>query len=105
MERLAEVQMKLEEKEIVKRMRKKGINTWIQFHPLRPEEAKLHRPIYLDMVYDRIILLDRGGFMRRVLAGLKRRLKELGARKVFLKDGSWYWDLKPDIKWREVVEV
>ena len=33
------------------------------------------------------------------------RLLELGAKKVSLPDGSYYWDLKPDWKPREVIEI
>ncbi len=105
MGRLTKVLTELERTETFKVMRAKGMNTWIQFHPLRPEEAKLHRPIYLDMVEDCVALYDKDNFMKNVLAGLKRRLRELGARREVLKDGTWYWDLKPDIKKGEVVEV
>ena len=105
MERLTRVLTELEKTETFRAMRAKGMNTWVQFHPLRPEEAKLHRPIYLDMVEDSITLHDKDNFMKNVLAGLKERLRELGARRVILKDGTWYWDLKPDIRKGEVVEV
>ena len=105
MERLTNVLTELDRTETFKAMRAKGMNTWIQFHPLRPEEAKLHRPIYLDMVEDSIALHDKDNFMTNVLAGLRERLRELGARRVVLKNGTWYWDLKPDIKKGEVVEV
>ena len=44
-------------------------------------------------------------FMEKVLSGLEKRLKRLGAKRVFLKDGSWYWDLKPDVKKGEVIEI
>jgi predicted nucleotidyltransferase len=105
MKELTKILLGLERKRIYKEMKAKGINTWVQFHPLRPEEARLHRPIYLDMVYDNIILLDRDGFMKQVLSSLKQKLRELGARRIFLKDGSWYWDLKPDLKHGEVLEI
>jgi predicted nucleotidyltransferase len=70
-----------------------------------PEEAHASSPLYLDMVEDGILLLDRDGFFDLVLARLRARMKELGSRRVFLPDGSWYWDLKPDFKWGEVVEL
>ena len=105
MERLTKVLTELEHTETFKAMRAKGLNTWIQFHPLRPEEAKLHRPVYLDMVVDHITLLDKDDLMKNVLAGLEKRLRELGARRVVLKNGTWYWDLKPDMRKGEVVEV
>jgi len=78
---------------------------WIQFHPLRPEEAEKNRPIYLDMIEDGVIIYDRNGFMENVLKRLEKRLQELGSKKVYLPDGSWYWVLKPSIKRGEVLEI
>lgn len=82
-----------------------GQHTWIQFHPLRPEEAEKNRPIYLDMIEDSIIIFDRNGFMENVLKKLEKRLQELGSRKVYLPDGTWYWILKPTIKRGEIIEI
>jgi len=105
MDRLTKILIELEKTQQHKKMREKGINTWIQFHPLRTEEAKLHRPIYLDMVEDGIIIYDKEGFIKKILSSLKRNLEKMGARRIFLKDGSWYWDLKPDIRKGEIIEV
>lgn len=105
MEQLSRILLQLDRTKVSKRLRRKGINTWIQFHALNLEEAKIHRPIYLDMIEDGIIIFDREGFIGKVLSSLRNRLRELGARRVFLKDRSWYWDLKPDIKKGEVVEI
>lgn len=105
MEHLSRILTQLDKTEISKSLRKKGVNTWIQFHALNLEEAKKHRPIYLDAVEDAVILFDKEGFIEKVFSGLEKRLEELGARRVFLKDGSWYWDLKPGIRRGEVVEI
>ncbi|WXG42334.1 MAG: nucleotidyltransferase domain-containing protein [Candidatus Freyarchaeum deiterrae] len=78
---------------------------WIEFYPLRPEEAEKNRPIYLDMIEDGVIILDRNGFMENVLKRLEKRLKELGSKKVYLPDGSWYWILKPTIEMGEILEI
>ena len=43
-----------------------------------------------------IILFDPRHVLARKLASL--RLRELGSRRVELADGSWYWDLKPDMR-------
>jgi len=60
--------------------------------------------ILLDILDHGIIIYDKG-ILRRRLDVLKRRLEELGARRINLKDGSWYWDLKPDWKPGEVIEL
>ena len=70
-----------------------------------PEEARYHSPLYLDIVEDGILLVDRGRFFETVLDAMRARMRELGSRRVFLDDGSWYWDLKPDFRFGEVVEI
>jgi predicted nucleotidyltransferase len=70
-----------------------------------PEEARVRSPLYLDIVEDGILLLDRDGLFAAVLAAMRERMRALGSRRVHLPDGSWYWDLKPDFRWGEVVEL
>jgi uncharacterized protein len=70
-----------------------------------PEEARVRSPLYLDLVEDGISILDRHGFFEGVLAGMRARMRELGSRRIHLPDGSWYWDLKPDFRFGEVVEL
>jgi len=105
MEILANLLVEFSKTQTCEELNRKGLNTWVQFHPLTMEEAELHRPIYLDVVEDGIIVYDRGGFIKRVMEGFKSKLEALGAKRVFLEDGSWYWDLKPSIKRGEVVEI
>lgn len=105
MRRLVDVMDRLEETKAAKDLKKRGINAWVQFHPLSMKEARLHRPIYLDVVEDGVILYDSKSFMESVMEELRGRLEELGAKRVFLADGSWYWDLKPNIRRGEAVEI
>jgi len=69
-----------------------------------PEEAERIVPLYLDMVEDAVIIHDEDGFFEAVLKRLKRRLEELGAKRVRLGK-MWYWVLKPDAKFGEVIEI
>lgn len=89
---------------IISELWNKGFH--VDFSPiiLSVEEALKIRPIYLDMVEDAIILYDKNGFFSRILNRLRRRLKELGAKRIWVGD-KWYWMLKPDIKFGEVVEI
>jgi len=102
---LANLLVEFSKTQTCEELNRKGLNTWVQFHPLTMEEAELHRPIYLDVVEDGIIIYDRNDFMKRVMEGFKSKLEALGAKRIFLEDGSWYWDLKPSIKRGEFVEV
>ncbi|MCX8191936.1 MAG: nucleotidyltransferase domain-containing protein [Nitrososphaerales archaeon] len=78
---------------------------FIQAHILTPDEVSKHPPILLDVITDGIIIYDDDNFLIKELNRLRRRMKELGAEKVRLSNGSWYWKLKPSIKWGEVVEL
>jgi len=72
---------------------------------LSREEAKENRNIFLDMIDDSIILYDKDNFFKNRLKELKKRLLQLGSKKVVLEDNTWYWELKPDIAPGEVFEV
>jgi len=84
--------------------RKEGIHTYISAIIKSPEEAEKGSPIFLDMVEDARILFDRNGFFEEVLDKLKKRLKELGSKRIW-KGNAWYWDLKPDYKPGEIFEL
>lgn len=73
--------------------------------PLSPEEASRVQPFYLGMLSGHELLHDRGGFFSAVLERLRRRLGELGSRRLVDEDGYEYWDLKPDWKPGDVVEL
>ena len=78
----------------------------VDFSPIlkTPEEARRVTPLYLDMVEDAVVLYDRGGFFEGVLQRLRRRLAELGAERVRL-GRLWYWRLKREYKFGEVIEI
>ena len=71
---------------------------------LSREEVSHTIPLYFDMVEDGIILYD-DGTMRNKLEEVRERMRVLGSRRIVLEDGSWYWDLKPDLKPGEVFEI
>ena len=72
----------------------------------RSEEDLADTPwLMLDMTHHGILLFDPRGVLRRKLQRLKARLEELGSRRIELDDGSWYWDLKPDLRPGEVVTL
>ncbi len=60
--------------------------------------------ILLDAADHGIILWDTGVLARRFTA-LRQRLEQMGAKKLFLPDGRWYWDLKPDWTPGEVITL
>jgi len=83
---------------------KKGINTYISTVIKSPEEAEKGSPLFLDMVEDAKILFDREGFFKGVLEELRNRLRKLGAKRIW-RGNAWYWDLKPDYKPGDVIEL
>lgn len=85
-------------------LRNLGYN--VDFSPILKtvEEAEKLSPLYLDMIEDAVILFDRDDFFRKVLERLRNRLEELGAERVWVGK-KWYWRLKRDYKFGEVIEI
>ena len=81
-----------------------GINTYLSTIIKSPEEAERGSPLFLDMVEDARILFDRNGFFQGVLERLRERLNKLGAKRIW-RGNAWYWDLKPDYKPGDVIEL
>ena len=61
-----------------------------------PEEAGRISRFYFDMVDEAKIFLDRQDFFKSVLERVRKRLEELGAKKIQVGK-MWYWDRKPDL--------
>ncbi len=75
-------------------------------YPVFLTERELwERPLILLDPLDHGILLWESGILKARFEALRRRLRELGAEKVTLPDGRWYWDLKPDWRPGEVIEL
>jgi predicted nucleotidyltransferase len=85
------------------RSKEEGLPHRIEPVILNLEELQKHPPLLLDLTTDAKILMDRGEVFSREMEVLRKRLQELGSRKVVLKDGRWYWVLKPGMKWGEEV--
>lgn len=85
-------------------LRTEGIHTrlWPVFKT--PFEVEKGSPLFLDMLEDGRILLDRDGLFGGILDRLKKRLGEMGARRIW-RGKAWYWDLKPDYEPGEVFEI
>jgi len=87
-------------------LRERGLaEPYLSYLVLSEEEADRNRYLYLDMIDEAILLHDPDGFFAERLQRLRERLAQLGARRVWLPDGSWYWDLKPDLKLGEEFEL
>ncbi len=69
-----------------------------------PDEARRFHRIYLDMVEESRLLYDRDGLFASVLQSVKRKIAELGAKRVQVGE-KWYWDLIPDFKPGKVVDL
>lgn len=86
-------------------LRRHSIHTNLSFYPLREEEAERAPILFLDLTEEAVILHDRDRFLERVLTEFKARLLRLGARRIATGKHSWYWDLKPEYKFGEEIEI
>jgi predicted nucleotidyltransferase len=69
-----------------------------------PEEVWKGSPLFLDMTENVRILFDRDNFFQDYIQRLRKRLEELGAKKVYFK-GGYYWELKPDYRFGDIIEL
>lgn len=83
--------------------RRAGVETRLSPVFRTPEELEIGGPLLLDLTEDAVVLRDSGCLAAR-LARLRRRLDELGARRIW-RGNAWYWDLKPDYRAGEVFEI
>lgn len=61
---------------------------------LNMSEAQVTKPYYLDMIFQCKIIFDANNFFAGILLTLKKRMKQLGSRRVFDEKGNPYWILK-----------
>lgn len=89
---------------LLEECREQGVTTMLSPVFRTPAEIRRHPPLLLDMTEDAWILYDRDHFFARELENLRRRLRELGARRHRMGH-AWWWDLKPDYTPGEVFEI
>ena len=68
------------------------------------DEAREPRLYYLDMTEDAVVLFDKDKFFSQVLGNLRAKLKSLGSQRRTIGK-TRYWDLKPDFRPGETVEL
>ena len=81
-----------------------GVNTHTSVFPMRESKLDDHPYLLLDIVIDGITIFDEGVFSSEA-EKLRGQLKEMGAKRKFLEDDDWFWDLMPNYRPGMVVEV
>ena len=81
-----------------------GVRTTFSPHIKTPHEVLKGSPVFLDMTDTMRVLFDREEFFVGYIETLKKRLSNLGARKVRF-GGGYYWILKPDLKPGEEISL
>jgi hypothetical protein len=102
---LTRINLELQTKDSWKKLDAAGRSGLIAECVFTVDEIKKHPPILLDIIEDGVIIMDRDSLLKKVLSNLRRKLNKLGAKKVKLDDGTWFWVLKPDIKFGESVKI
>jgi len=98
------VQEKLHESHEYQRLKAEGFRPDV--YPIFMTEKELYeRPLILLDIQDHGIIIYDNGVLRKRFESLRKRLAELGSKKIILEDGSWYWVLKPDWKPGEVIKL
>jgi predicted nucleotidyltransferase len=90
--------------DVLRRLRSVGVTSELSPVLKTPSEVEQGSPLFLDMLEDARILVDRGGFLMQAFERLRARLTQLGARRIW-RGNAWFWDLKPDYRPGEVFEL
>jgi len=88
----------------LEKARAQGVDTRLARIVRTPREAARPVPLYLDLTEDATLLYDRDGFFASVLDQVRASLRRLGARRI-RQGKAWYWDLKPDFKPGDIIEI
>ena len=94
----------LESEPAAAQLKARGLHTEPYPIFMAPQDLE-DRPLILLDILDHGVLLYDTGILRDRLDRLRDRLDTLGAQKIPHPNGSWHWDLKPDWKPGEVIEL
>ncbi len=92
-------------KDEIKWLKRHEIRTGLSFYTMNPEEAERLPYLFLDLTEDAVVMRDEGRFLEGLLMELGAKLLKRGAVRVFVDEDRWYWDLKPDYRFGEIVEI
>jgi predicted nucleotidyltransferase len=73
------------------------------FHTV--EQLKSHPWILLDIADHGVVLYDPERVLETELEAVRARLRALGSKRIERPDGTWYWDLKPDWRPGQIIEL
>ena len=102
--RSVDIALALREENEYKRLIEQGLNPQPSCIFMTEGELWDRTHILLDILVEGILLYDVGILESR-LEALRERLNALGSKRIGLPDGTWYWDLKPDWKPGEIIEL
>jgi len=83
-------------------LRLKEVFADFSFYPFRREEVERLPLLLLDLTEDAIIIVDRENYFENLLIKLKAKLISTNAKRVFIDQDKWYWNLNPDLKVGEI---
>ena len=88
----------------IQKMIKEGI--YVNISPIikSKEEVLYGSPLFIEMADECKILFDKDNFFHNVLSKLKDKLEKYKSVKVSYK-GRYYWKLKPDYKWGDIINL
>lgn len=95
---LVDIELKIRESPVYERYIKEGVMPCFSYLVFSLKEAEGNHYVFLDMVEEAIILYDKNNYFKKRLSFLRERLSIIGSKKLSLEDGTWYWDLKPDLR-------
>lgn len=90
--------------DLLETLARRGVTTRLSPVFKTPEEVERGSLLFLDLTEEAELVYDPVGFLAKYLDGLRERLKQLGARRVW-RGNVWHWVLKPDLQPGEVFDL
>jgi len=103
--KISQIDLKVNDWGEFKALMRKGIHTKIFGILKREDELRENPLILLDILDHGKVLYDPRSIMKKILYDFEKKLKELRTKKILFSDGKWCWDLKPDWRPGEIVEI
>lgn len=101
----AKVLLKIEKSKENKVLMDKGIYPSPSPIFMTPKMLSENPLILLDIMTQGIVLYDKNSTLEEMFGRLREKLERMGAKRITLENGSWIWDLKPDWKIGEEIEI
>lgn len=102
--KLIDIILEYEEMNDLKDQNGNNVHASIQVITLLLKDLNNFRTLFYDIAMDGIIIFDKNEIGLKFIKNIKKRIKKLGLKRIFIDDNDFYWKHK-DVKFGEIIEI